>query len=99
MSDLIAQYPQDTADTSPLRSMQEVAMSDSNASKMLSTYNVAYWGGNYYDVNELGHISVCPDPDVPQARVDLTALALQIQADRQQRLPALFCFQIGRAHV
>lgn len=68
MSDLIAQYPQDTADTSPLRSMQEVAMSDSNASKMLSTYNVAYWGGNYYDVNELGHISVCPDRCAAGAR-------------------------------
>ena len=27
-----------------LRSMQEVAMNDRNASKMLSTYNVAYWG-------------------------------------------------------
>lgn len=26
-----------------LRSMQEVAMNDRNASKMLSTYNVAYW--------------------------------------------------------
>ena len=39
-------------------------MNDRNASKMLRTYNVAYWGSNYYDVNELGHISVCPDPDV-----------------------------------
>lgn len=57
-----------------LRSMQEVAMNDRNASKMLSTYNVAYWGGNYYDVNELGHISVCPDPDIREARVDLAQL-------------------------
>ncbi len=57
-----------------LRSMQEVAMNDRNASKMLSTYNVAYWGGNYFDVNELGHISVCPDPDVREARVDLAEL-------------------------
>ncbi len=31
-------------------------------------------GNNYYDVNELGHISVCPDPDVPEARVDLAEL-------------------------
>lgn len=28
---------------------------------MLRTYNIAWWGNNYYDVNELGHISVCPD--------------------------------------
>ena len=43
-----------------LRSMQEVAMNDQDASRMLRTYNIAWWGNNYYDVNELGHISVCP---------------------------------------
>ncbi len=75
-----------------LRSMQEVAMNDRNASKMLSTYNVAYWGGNYYDVNELGHISVCPDPDVREARVDLAQLVKGMQLEQGQRLPALFCF-------
>ena len=66
-------------------------MNDRDASKMLRTYNVAYWGNNYYDVNELGHISVCPDPDVPQARVDLADLVKQRQKDGL-RLPALFCF-------
>ena len=49
-------------------------MSSQEASKMLRTYNIAWWGNNYYDVNELGHISVCPDPDVPEARVDLAQL-------------------------
>ena len=49
-------------------------MSSQEASKMLRTYNIAWWGNNYYDVNELGHISVCPDPDVPEARVDLAEL-------------------------
>lgn len=74
-----------------LRSMQEVAMNDRNASEMLRTYNIAWWGNNYYDVNELGHISVCPDPDVPEARVDLAQLVKEMQQDNQ-RLPALFCF-------
>jgi len=74
-----------------LRSMQEVAMNDSDASKMMRTYNVAYWGNNYFDVNELGHISVCPDPDFPDARVDLAELVKERQKDGQ-RLPALFCF-------
>ncbi|MGL9721013.1 biosynthetic arginine decarboxylase [Symbiopectobacterium sp.] len=74
-----------------LRSMQEVAMNDRNASEMLRTYNIAWWGNNYYDVNELGHISVCPDPDVPEARVDLARLVKEMQQDNQ-RLPALFCF-------
>ncbi|UYA62005.1 biosynthetic arginine decarboxylase [Pectobacterium colocasium] len=75
-----------------LRSMQEVAMNDRNASEMLRTYNIAWWGNNYYDVNELGHISVCPDPDVPEARVDLARLVKDMQRDHHQRLPALFCF-------
>ncbi|WP_395303153.1 biosynthetic arginine decarboxylase [Pectobacterium polonicum] len=75
-----------------LRSMQEVAMNDRNASEMLRTYNIAWWGNNYYDVNELGHISVCPDPDVPEARVDLAKLVKDMQKDHHQRLPALFCF-------
>ena len=33
-------------------------MNDQDASKMLRTYNIAWWGNNYYDVNELGHIDV-----------------------------------------
>ncbi|MEH0832160.1 biosynthetic arginine decarboxylase [Pectobacterium cacticida] len=75
-----------------LRSMQEVAMNNRNASEMLRTYNIAWWGNNYYDVNELGHISVCPDPDVPTARVDLARLVKKMQKENHQRLPALFCF-------
>lgn len=74
-----------------LRSMQEVAMNDQEASRMLRTYNIAWWGNNYYDVNELGHISVCPDPDQPEVRVDLAKLVKEREADGQ-RLPALFCF-------
>ncbi|MDL4912830.1 MAG: biosynthetic arginine decarboxylase [Enterobacterales bacterium endosymbiont of Blomia tropicalis] len=74
-----------------LRSMQEVAMNDQDASKMLRTYNIAWWGNNYYDVNELGHISVCPDPDQPDVRVDLARLVKEREA-QGQRLPALFCF-------
>ncbi|XNM45441.1 hypothetical protein ACLK15_17060 [Escherichia coli] len=71
--------------------MQEVAMSSQEASKMLRTYNIAWWGNNDDDVNELGHISVCPDPDVPEARVDLAQSAKTREA-QGQRLPALFCF-------
>lgn len=66
--------PSSAGEHGVLRSMQEVAMSSQEASKMLRTYNIAWWGNNYYDVNELGHISVCPDPDVPEARVDLAEL-------------------------
>jgi arginine decarboxylase len=68
--------------------MQEVAMSSQEASKMLRTYNIAWWGNNYYDVNELGHISVCPDPDVPEARVDLAEL---VKAREAQGSACLRC--------
>ncbi|MCV9878311.1 biosynthetic arginine decarboxylase [Brenneria izbisi] len=90
--DMIQQGSSATGKHENLRSMQEVAMNDRNASEMLRTYNIAWWGNNYYDVNELGHISVCPDPDVPQARVDLAKLVKTLQEENHQRLPALFCF-------
>ena len=83
--------PSSAGEHGVLRSMQEVAMSSQEASKMLRTYNIAWWGNNYYDVNELGHISVCSDPDVPEARVDLAELVKAREA-QGQRLPALFCF-------
>ena len=93
MSDDIQSHrPSHAGDSVSLRSMQEVAVNDRDASKMLRTYNVAYWGNNYYDVNELGHISVCPDPDVPSARVDLAKLVKDMREQDGQRLPALFCF-------
>ena len=92
MSDDISSVsPSSAGEHGVLRSMQEVAMSSQEASKMLRTYNIAWWGNNYYDVNELGHISVCPDPDVPEARVDLAELVKAREA-QGQRLPALFCF-------
>ncbi len=40
------------AHTLSLYAVQEVVMNVRNASKMLSTYNVAQWGNSYYDVNE-----------------------------------------------
>ncbi len=45
--------PSSAGEHGVLRSMQEVAMSSQEASKMLRTYNIAWWGNNYYDVNEL----------------------------------------------
>ncbi|UAY95816.1 biosynthetic arginine decarboxylase [Dickeya dadantii] len=89
--DMIQPYSSAAGKHDHLRSMQEVAMNDLDASEMLRTYNIAWWGNNYYDVNELGHISVCPDPDVPEARVDLAKL-VKTRQQNNQRLPALFCF-------
>ena len=89
--DISSSSPSSAGEQGVLRSMQEVAMSSQEASQMLRTYNIAWWGNNYYDVNELGHITVCPDPDVPHARVDLARL-VKAREEQGQRLPALFCF-------
>lgn len=62
--------------------MQEVVMNDCNVSKMLSMYNVVYWGGNYYDVNEFGYISVCFDLDVCEVCVDLVELVKKMQFEQ-----------------
>lgn len=86
--DMSLSSPSSAGDHGVLRSMQEVAMSSQEASKMLRTYNIAWWGNNYYDVNELGHISVCPDPDVPEARVDLAEL---VKAREAQGSACLRC--------
>lgn len=68
-------------------------MNNNIARKMQQTYNIAYWGGGYYQVNEQGNITVCPNLDQPDAKIDLVALVEQVQEEQQHlRLPALFCF-------
>lgn len=57
----------------------------------MSVYNVDWWGNGYFEVNDQGHVEVCPDPDVPNARVDLAEL-VAAREQSGQRLPALFCF-------
>lgn len=57
----------------------------------MSVYNVDWWGNGYFAVNDKGHIEVCPDPDVPEAKVDLADLVASREKSGQ-RLPALFCF-------
>ena len=88
--DMSSLSPSSAGEQGVLRSMQEVAMSSRKPARCCAL-TILRWGNNYYDVNELGHISVCPDPDVPEARVDLAKLVKTREA-QGQRLPALFCF-------
>ena len=68
-------------------------MNDNIARKMRQTYNVAYWGGGYYQVNERGNVCVCPNPENPDTFVDLAELVYQVKEEQEHlRLPALFCF-------
>lgn len=57
----------------------------------MSVFNIDWWGNGYFNVNSEGHVEVCPDPDVPEARVDLAKL-VAAREKNGQRLPALFCF-------
>ena len=57
----------------------------------MSGFNIDWWGNHYFSVNDKGHVEVCPDPDVPEARVDLAEL-VAAREKNGQRLPALFCF-------
>ena len=57
----------------------------------MSSYNIDWWGNNYFSVNSAGHMQVCPDPDVPEAAADLAQIVRQ-REQNGQRLPALFCF-------
>lgn len=61
------------------------------ASGMRRTYNVAWWSNGYFSVNDDGCLCVCPNPDQPQATVDLAHL-VKVREAQGQRLPALFCF-------
>ena len=45
--DMSSLSPSSAGEQGVLRSMQEVAMSSQEASKMLRTYNIAWWGNNY----------------------------------------------------
>jgi arginine decarboxylase len=54
-----------------------------NIDKAREAYNIAHWGGGYFDVGEagenLGHLLVRPDRDPQQAGIDLHALTDEIQ--------------------
>ena len=53
--DMSMGLPSSAGEHGVLRSMQEVAMSSQEASKMLRTYNIAWWGNNYSDAKHTQH--------------------------------------------
>ncbi|SSY80780.1 biosynthetic arginine decarboxylase [Alysiella crassa] len=54
--------------------------------------NVPYWGMRYYQVNEAGEMTVCPNPEQPENQISLVALTQHVQQHHQAHLPILFCF-------
>jgi len=67
-------------------------MNDRHAEKIRRAYNVAYWGNDYFYINDLGHICVRPNPEVSQSSIDLAELLKEKEGKNPQPLPALFFF-------
>lgn len=63
----------------------------------MNAYNIDWWGNGYFRTNKEGHIEVCPDPDNPNAAVDLQELVAS-RVKSGQRLPALLAFPQILAH-
>jgi arginine decarboxylase len=66
-------------------------MQDWDRNKARQTYNIEYWGGGYFDVNEQGHVVACPDPEVPWSQVNLYELSREI-SEAGLSLPVLVRF-------
>jgi len=45
----------------------------------LEIYNIRFWGGDYFDINEQGNLLVCPGRDQSHAGIDLYALTAEIE--------------------
>lgn len=54
-------------------------MTDWNIQEARETYNIAHWGGGYFDINEHGHLTVRPDRHQERPGIDLYALAGEIR--------------------
>jgi len=70
-------------------------MKDWDIQKARQTYNIDYWSGGYFDINEQGHVIACPDRDVGSEvlseGIDLYALSREFN-DAGLSLPVLVRF-------
>ena len=62
-----------------------------NLDRARSTYNVAHWGGGYFDINQQGHLVVYPDRDNSKPGIDVYALSQRL-AEQKLSLPVLLRF-------
>jgi arginine decarboxylase len=66
-------------------------MTDWTIDSARATYNIAYWGNGYFDINDQGHVIARPDPKAPHPGIDLHALARKF-ASHDLTLPVLVRF-------
>ena len=66
-------------------------MTDWTIEKARDTYNIAYWGNGYFDINAQGHVIARPDPHSGHPGIDLHELAREFPA-QSLTLPVLVRF-------
>jgi arginine decarboxylase len=55
-------------------------MIDWSIQKARDTYNIAHWGGGYFDINGKGHLVCRPDARAEQSGIDMFELSREIKA-------------------
>ncbi len=55
-------------------------MADWTIQQARDVYNIAHWGGGYFDINEQGHLAAHPDRQADRPGIDLYDLSAQIKA-------------------
>jgi arginine decarboxylase len=68
-----------------------IFMTDWTIEHARETYNIAYWGNGYFDINRAGHVVARPDPGANHPGIDLHELAREF-AQHQLTLPVLVRF-------
>ena len=66
-------------------------MTDWTIDSARATYNIAYWGNGYFDINDQGHVIARPDPQAPHPGIDLHTLAREF-VSHDLTLPVLVRF-------
>ena len=58
-------------------------MADWTIQQARDTYNIAHWGGGYFDVNDSGHMVAYPDRQSDKQGIDL----YELSASRLRNFP------------
>lgn len=66
-------------------------MQDWDRDSARQTYNIEYWSGGYFDINEQGQVIACPEPQQSRSQVNLYTLSQEIR-EAGLSLPVLVRF-------
>jgi arginine decarboxylase len=54
-------------------------LNDWNIERARSVYNIRHWSGGYFDINDHGHLTVCPGCETGEPGIDLFELSKEIR--------------------